>query len=96
MRMYLQKVAARSTRSPCRATSQSERLATQKEVHMVKACEGGKEKIIRFGQQGDKNMKISARPASWTNIKRGKMSAAYWADKVKWSPKPPSPRMEAR
>lgn len=58
--------------------------------HIVKACEGGKEKIIRFGQQGVKgspkgsarNKAFKARHAK--NIKKGKMSAAYWADKVKW------------
>ena len=58
--------------------------------HVVKACEGGKEKIIRFGQQGVKgspkgsarNKAFKARHAK--NIKKGKMSAAYWANKVKW------------
>jgi hypothetical protein len=58
--------------------------------HVVKACSGGKEKIIRFGQQGVKgspkgskrNKSFKARHAK--NISKGKMSAAYWADKVKW------------
>jgi hypothetical protein len=57
---------------------------------MVKACSGGQEKIIRFGQQGvegspegsARNKAFKARHAS--NIAKGKMSAAYWADKVKW------------
>lgn len=61
-----------------------------KKSHVVKACEGGKEKIIRFGQQGVKgspdgtkrNKAFKARHAK--NIKKGKMSAAYWANKVKW------------
>tara|TARA_B100000902_G_C27305287_1_gene915094 strand:- start:1163 stop:1435 length:273 start_codon:yes stop_codon:yes gene_type:complete len=66
--------------------------------HIVKACEGGREKIIRFGQQGvstagkpksGESGKQKARRASFKarhakNIKKGKMSAAYWADKVKW------------
>ena len=66
--------------------------------HVVKACEGGKEKIIRFGQQGvttagkpkkGESDKQKARRASFKarhakNIKKGKMSAAWWADKVKW------------
>ena len=63
--------------------------------HIVKACEGGREKIIRFGQQGvstagkKKNEKSNARRRSFKarhakNIKKGKMSAAYWANKVKW------------
>ena len=64
--------------------------------HVVKACEGGKEKIIRFGQQGvsgagksPSTAKQKARRKSFKarhakNIAKGKMSAAYWADKVKW------------
>ena len=58
--------------------------------HVVKACSGGQEKIIRFGQQGVKgspagtarNKAFKARHAK--NIAKGKMSAAYWANKVKW------------
>lgn len=65
--------------------------------HVVKACEGGKEKLIRFGQRGVKGSpkkkgeskayakrrrKFKARHKK--NIKKGKMSAAYWANKVKW------------
>ena len=62
-----------------------------KKSHIVKACEGGKEKIIRFGQQGVKtNQTVGQRKAFKSrhakNIKRGKMSAAYWAERVKWSP----------
>ena len=63
--------------------------------HVVKACANGKEKIIRFGQQGvsgagkKTDSKSKARRKSFKarhkkNIKKGKMSAAYWADKVKW------------
>jgi hypothetical protein len=67
-----------------------------KKSHVVKACSGGKEKIIRFGQQGvsgagksPKTAKQKARRKSFKarhakNIAKGKMSAAYWADKVKW------------
>ena len=75
-----------------------------KKSHVVKACEGGKKKIIRFGQQGKKvgtlsgtagkakkgeSARMKAKRKSFKarhakNIKRGKMSAAYWADKVKW------------
>ena len=58
--------------------------------HVVKACSGGTEKVIRFGQQGVKgspegsarNDAFKARHAK--NIAKGKMSAAYWADKTKW------------
>jgi hypothetical protein len=64
--------------------------------HVVVAKEGSQVKTIRFGQQGvsgaGKNPKTAsekARRASFKarhakNISRGKMSAAYWADKVKW------------
>jgi hypothetical protein len=65
--------------------------------HVVKACEGGKEKIIRFGQQGvsgsparkGESKASKARRASFKarhakNIAKGKMSAAYWSNKVKW------------
>jgi len=58
--------------------------------HVVVAKEGDTVKTIRFGQQGKtgspkgtkRNEAFKARPAK--NIKRGKMSAAYWANKVKW------------
>ena len=67
-----------------------------KKSHVVKACKDGKEKIIRFGQQGVKGAgkspttaKEKARKKSFKarhakNIEKGNMSAAYWADKVKW------------
>jgi hypothetical protein len=58
--------------------------------HVVVAKEGDKVKTIRFGQQGvsgspdgsARNRAFKARHAK--NIARGRMSAAYWADKVKW------------
>lgn len=64
--------------------------------HVVVAKSGDQIKTIRFGQQGvsgaGKNPKTAsekARRASFKarhakNISKGKMSAAYWADKVKW------------
>lgn len=69
-----------------------------KKSHVVKACKDGKEKIIRFGEQGAKtagkpkageSKRMKAKRKSFKarhrkNIKRGNMSAAYWADKVKW------------
>ena len=61
-----------------------------KKSHVVVAKEGTKIKLIRFGQQGvTGDRKPSARQASFKarhakNIAIGKMSAAYWADKVKW------------
>ena len=58
--------------------------------HVVVAKEGDKVKTIRFGQQGVKgspdgskrNEAFKARHAK--NIAKGKMSAAYWANKTKW------------
>ena len=67
-----------------------------KKSHVVVAKEGDKVKTIRFGQQGvsgaGKNPKTAsekARRKSFKarharNISKGKLSAAYWADKVKW------------
>lgn len=58
--------------------------------HVVVAKEGSQVKLIRFGQQGvSGDHKPTARQASFKarhakNIAKGKMSAAYWADKVKW------------
>ena len=58
--------------------------------HVVVAKSGDQVKTIRFGQQGAKgspdgskrNEAFKARHAK--NIAKGKMSAAWWADKVKW------------
>ena len=64
--------------------------------HVVVAKEGDKIKTIRFGQQATKGAGKNPKPASEKarqksfkarhakNIKKGKMSAAFWADKVKW------------
>ena len=64
--------------------------------HAVLAKEGEKVKLIRFGQQGvsgagknPRTEKDKARRKSFLarhakNIARGKMSAAFWAAKVKW------------
>ena len=66
--------------------------------HVVVAKEGDKVKTIRYGQQGvsgagknpttakEKARRKSFKARHAKNIKKGKMSAAYWADKVKWSP----------
>lgn len=68
-----------------------------KKSHIVVAKVGNKIKTIRFGQQGVKgspkkkgeSASYAARRRSFKarhakNIAKGKMSAAYWADKVKW------------
>lgn len=66
--------------------------------HIVKTKVDGKEKIIRFGEQGastagkpkeGESDRMKAKRASFKsrhaeNIAKGPSSAAYWADKVKW------------
>jgi hypothetical protein len=64
--------------------------------HVVVAKEGDKVKTIRYGQQGvkgagknpttaaEKARKKSFKARHASNIAKGKMSAAYWADKSKW------------
>jgi hypothetical protein len=66
--------------------------------HAVLAKDGDTIKLIRFGEQGastagkpksGESEKMKKKRASFKarhakNIKRGKLSAAYWADKVKW------------
>jgi hypothetical protein len=66
--------------------------------HAVLAKEGKTIKLIRFGEQGAKTAgkpkkgesdKMKKKRASFKarhgkNIKKGKLSAAYWANKVKW------------
>lgn len=65
--------------------------------HVVLAKEGDTIKTIRFGQQGvsgsparkgesdaDKARRRSFKARHAKNIAKGKLSAAYWADKVKW------------
>jgi hypothetical protein len=70
----------------------------KKKSHVVLAKEGDKVKLIRFGQQGAKTAgkpktgesqamkrkRASFKARHGKNIAKGKMSAAYWADKVKW------------
>tara|TARA_Y100001972_G_scaffold124379_1_gene173381 strand:- start:269 stop:562 length:294 start_codon:yes stop_codon:yes gene_type:complete len=69
-----------------------------KKSHIVVAKEGDKIKTIRFGEQGAKtagkpkpgeSARMKAKRKSFKdrhrrNIAKGKMSAAFWADKVKW------------
>ena len=62
-----------------------------KKSHIVVAKEGSKVKTIRFCQQGVKTNQTAGQREAFKsrhakNIGKGKMSAAYWADKVKWSP----------
>ena len=67
-----------------------------KKSHVVVAKSGSQIKTIRFGQQGvsgagkspksasEKARRKSFKARHGKNIAKGKMSAAYWADKVKW------------
>jgi len=64
--------------------------------HAVLAKEGSTVKLIRFGQQGvsgagsnttsksEKNRRKSFKARHAKNIKKGKMSAAYWSNREKW------------
>ena len=66
--------------------------------HAVVINQGGKPRLIRFGQQGaqtkrprkgesaaDKAKRAAFKKRHAKNIAKGKTSAAFWADKVKWS-----------
>ena len=68
-----------------------------KKSHAVLAKQGDMVKLIRFGQQGvsgspsrkgesaaDKARRASFKARHASNIAKGKLSAAYWADRVKW------------
>ena len=69
-----------------------------KKSHVVLAKEGSQIKLIRFGEQGAKTAgkpkagegdRMRKKRASFKarhakNISKGKMSAAYWANRVKW------------
>tara|TARA_R110002096_G_scaffold270813_1_gene464676 strand:+ start:84 stop:359 length:276 start_codon:yes stop_codon:yes gene_type:complete len=67
-----------------------------KKSHVVVAKVGNTVKTIRFGQQGvsgagkspstakDKARRKSFKARHKQNIDRGRLSAAYWANKVKW------------
>ena len=65
--------------------------------HAVLAKEGDKIRLIRFGQQGadykpprkneseaDKRKRAAFKKRHAKNIAKGKMSGAYWSDRVKW------------
>ena len=69
-----------------------------KKSHAVLIKDGGKDRLIRFGEKGastagaakaGESEKMKAKRKSFKsrhgkNIAKGKTSAAYWADKVKW------------
>ena len=67
-----------------------------KKSHVVLAKEGDKIKLIRYGQQGvsgagknpqtekEKARRRSFKARHAKNIAKGKMAAAFWANKTKW------------
>lgn len=89
---------SRLTRAGVSGFNKPKRTPTHpKKSHVVVAKVGDKVKTIRFGQQGvsgsprktGESAAYAARRKSFkarhaSNISKGKMSAAYWADKVKW------------
>ena len=90
-------MAERVNKKAMKCNSPKSTPSHPKKSHIVKACSNGTEKIIRFGQQGvkgspkkaneseayaNRRKRFKARHAK--NIAKGKLSAAWWADKIKW------------
>lgn len=90
-------MAERVNKASMKCNSPRSTPSHPKKSHIVKACSGGVEKIIRFGQQGvkgspkksgeseayaNRRKRFKARHAK--NIAKGKLSAAFWSNKVKW------------
>ena len=93
------KIDSRLTRAGVSGYNKPKRTPNHKtKSHVVVAKEGDKIKTIRFGQQGvktagkpkkgesakQKTRRKSFKARHGKYIRKGKMSAAYWADKVKW------------
>jgi hypothetical protein len=90
-------MAERVNKKSMKCNSPKSTPSHPKKSHIVKACSGGTEKIIRFGQQGVKgspkkegeseayaNRRKRFKSRHAKNIAKGKLSAAFWANKVKW------------
>ena len=90
-------MAERVNKASMKCNSPRSTPSHPKKSHIVKACSGGVEKIIRFGQQGVKgspkkageseayaNRRKRFKARHSKNIAKGKLSAAFWANKVKW------------
>lgn len=93
------KVSAAKKRAGVSKVNKPKRTPSHpKKSHVVVAKEGGKVKVIRFGEQGAKTAgkpkkgesdamkkkRASFKARHGKNIKKGKMSAAFWADKTRW------------
>ena len=90
-------MAKKSLKSELKCNSPKKTPSHPTKSHIVKACYDGKEKIIRFGQQGvsgspfkkgeseaDKKRRAAFKARHAKNIAKGKSSAAYWSNKIKW------------
>lgn len=90
-------MAKQVEKSKMKCNSPKSTPSHSKKSHIVKACAAGKEKIIRFGQQGvkgspkkageseaAKNRRESFKARHAKNIAKGNMSAAFWSNKIKW------------
>ena len=86
------KALERARKKGLKGLNSPQRLKGHKsKSHHVYAWENKKGKYHTFGQKGVKTNQTAGQRKAFKsrhakNIKRGKMSAAYWADKVKWSP----------
>ena len=98
-RQELQEKDSRLEKAGVKGYNQAKRTPGHpKKSHIVVAKDGNKVKTIRFGEQGastagdpkkGESDKMKKKRASFKarhakNIAKGKMSAAYWADKEKW------------
>ena len=82
-------MAARLDKSKMKCNS-PRKSPNPKKKKVVKACSGGQEKVIHYGASGyGHNYSAAARKSFKArhakNIAKGKMSAAYWADKKLWA-----------
>jgi hypothetical protein len=87
----MKKKDPRLARAGVSGFNKPKRTPGAKKSHIVVAKEGDKIKTIRFGQQNVKtNQTVGQREAFKSrhakNIAKGKMSPAWWSDKIKWSP----------
>ena len=84
-------IAAKLDKYNLQGVNKPKRETHNGKSHVVLAKEGDKVKLIRFGQAGVKtNQTVGQREAFKSrhakNIAKGKMSAAWWSNKIKWSP----------
>jgi len=87
-------MAARVNKKAMKCNSPKRTPSHPKKSHVVKACSGGEERVIRFGQQGVKGAGKNPKTAKEKARKKAyyarhgpssdKMSAKYWSHKTKW------------